>query len=99
MITTNSIVIENLHPQVINNLVDLIANINSKIDLLLNKDISNPVKFITKKDVAIIFGVSTRTVANWTELGLIQSYYMGGLIVYKEHEINAAPIPVFKNKN
>lgn len=53
--------------------------------------IAEPDRFITKKDVATLFGVSEVSVWDWEKKGLLTGYRIGNLVRYKYSEVMASP--------
>ena len=53
--------------------------------------VAEPDRFITKKDVATLFGVSEVSVWDWEKKGLLTGYRIGNLVRYKYSEVMASP--------
>ena len=53
--------------------------------------VAEPDRFITKKEVAAIFGVSEVSVWDWEKKGLLTGYRIGNLVRYKYSEVMASP--------
>jgi len=52
---------------------------------------AEPDRFITKKEVAALFGVSEVSVWDWEKKGLLTGYRIGNLVRYKYSEVMASP--------
>ena len=50
-----------------------------------------PDEFLTKREVAAYFQVSTKTIEAWTESGWLKSYRIGNQIRFKRKEVENAP--------
>lgn len=48
-------------------------------------------RFLTKKEVAALFGVSEVSVWDWQRRGLLTGYRIGNLVRYKYSEVMASP--------
>lgn len=48
-------------------------------------------RFLTKKEVATVFGVSEVSVWDWEKKGLLTGYRIGNLVRYKYSEVMASP--------
>ena len=44
-------------------------------------------KLLTRNEAAALLKITLVTLSDWSSKGLLQSYYMGGRVYYKEHEI------------
>ncbi|NBB22790.1 hypothetical protein GVN20_25770 [Runella sp. CRIBMP] len=53
--------------------------------------VAEPDRFITKKEVATLFGVSEVSVWDWEKKGLLTGYRIGNLVRYKLSEVMASP--------
>jgi len=53
--------------------------------------VAEPDRFITKKEVATLFGVSEVSVWDWQRKGLLTGYRIGNLVRYKYSEVMASP--------
>lgn len=53
--------------------------------------VKEPDRFITKKEVATLFGVSEVSVWDWEKKGLLTGYRIGNLVRYKYSEVMASP--------
>lgn len=53
--------------------------------------VAEPDRFITKKEVATLFGVSEVSVWDWEKKGLLTGYRIGNLVRYKYSEVMASP--------
>lgn len=53
--------------------------------------VAEPDRFLTKKEVATLFGVSEVSVWDWEKKGLLTGYRIGNLVRYKYSEVMASP--------
>lgn len=53
--------------------------------------VAEPERYITKKEVAALFGVSEVSVWDWEKKGLLTGYRIGNLVRYKYSEVMASP--------
>jgi len=47
----------------------------------------NSVKLLTRKEAAILLRITLPTLHHWSKTGLIQAYYLGRRIYYREEEL------------
>lgn len=47
-------------------------------------------KLLSRNEAAALLKITLVTLSDWSRRGVIQSYYMGGRVYYKEHEIIAS---------
>lgn len=53
-------------------------------------EVSSPIKYLTRKDLADMFSVSVRTIENWRAIGAIpQSFSFGGRTYWDPEEIRS----------
>lgn len=55
-------------------------------------------EYLTKKDVATLFGVCLLTVSSWTNQGRLTAYRIGTRVFYKAEEINNALVKIEPGK-
>jgi hypothetical protein len=53
-------------------------------------EVVEPVKYLTREDVANLLQINVSSVFNWTKKGTLKSYQLEGRIYYKLHEIEEA---------
>ena len=53
-----------------------------------------PTKYLSRKEVAEMLGVTLVTISDWTKKGILQSYKIGNRVFYKRHEIETSLIKV-----
>ncbi len=76
---------------------DLITSIETKIEQKLKKHTPppavapDPERFLTKKQVAEIFGVTEVSIWDWERKGLLTGYRIGNMVRYKYSEVMASP--------
>ena len=56
------------------------------------------VEYITRKETALILGVSLVTLNEWTKTGIIQGYRIGSRVRYKKTEVLSSLQKVQQNK-
>ena len=49
-----------------------------------------PTEYITKKEVSEILSIKATSVHNWTKKKILQSYRIGGRVLYKRSEVEKA---------
>ena len=54
-------------------------------------------EWLSRKNVAKMFGISTDTVDNWSKVGILKSYQRGRRVFFKRSEVELAPAQ--KNAN
>ncbi|WP_158975604.1 helix-turn-helix domain-containing protein [Cellulophaga sp. L1A9] len=53
-------------------------------------EVVEPIKYLTREDVANLLQINVSSVFNWTKKGTLKSYQLEGRIYYKLHEIEEA---------
>lgn len=72
---------------------ELQAIINESLDQKLksrlepSKQDEKKEKLLSRNEAAALLKITLVTLSDWSNRGIIQSYYMGGRVYYKEHEI------------
>jgi hypothetical protein len=72
---------------------ELQAIINESLDQKLkprlepSKQEEKKEKLLSRNEAAALLKITLVTLSDWSNRGIIQSYYMGGRVYYKEHEI------------
>jgi len=54
---------------------------------MFEADSINSVRLLTRKEAANLLRIILPTLHHWSKTGIIQAYYLGGRIYYKEAEI------------
>ncbi len=54
---------------------------------MFESDSINSVRLLTRKEAANLLRVTLPTLHHWSKTGIIQAYYLGGRIYYKESEL------------
>lgn len=52
------------------------------------KKVKNEKCYLTRKDVIELFSISYPTLWRWTKQGKLQSYYIGGKVLYRSEEVH-----------
>lgn len=58
-----------------------------------------PPKYITRKDLADLFSVSTVTISDWTKKGILKAYKIANRVYYKREEVEAALVHIKSGNN
>jgi len=53
-----------------------------------------PIEYLSRREVAELLKVDISTIHNWTVKGKLTSYGIGGKVLYKRTEVEAAVIPL-----
>jgi excisionase family DNA binding protein len=53
----------------------------------IEKNSSNSVRLLTRKEAADRLSITLPTLHNWSKSGILQAYYLGRRIYYKEDEL------------
>ncbi len=76
---------------------ELMTSIDTTIEQRLKKQTPppavapDPERFLTKKQVAEMFGVTEVSIWDWERKGLLTGYRIGNLVRYKYSEVMASP--------
>ena len=72
----------------------------NRLGTLLNERLKpQGVSYLNRKDVQRMFNVSLKTVDNWTNQHILKSYSIGGLVMFKKHEVEESLRSVTKPQN
>ena len=78
------------------------AKFESAIALVLGAQPQQPAstndEWLSRKDVAKMFGISTDTVDNWSKVGILNPYKRGRRVFFKRSEVELAPTPKSANR-
>lgn len=72
---------------------ELIQPIFDYIDQKLYQ-LKKPEEYLTKKEVSKMLSINLASVNNWTKKKILQSYRIGGRILYKRSEIEESIIKI-----
>lgn len=53
-----------------------------------------PPQYLSRQQVADMFGISLVTVGEWTQKGILTAYRLGNRVYFKRHEIEAALVNI-----
>lgn len=53
-----------------------------------------PTQYLSRKEVADLFGVSLVTVNDWSKKGILTAYKIANRVYFKRHEIEAALVEI-----
>ena len=71
-------------PSVLEQTLKKLTVIEKKLeDIMTHFQPKEPVEFMTRNDVALLFKIDISAVNNWTKKGKLQSYGIGGRIYHK----------------
>lgn len=92
----NSTLIHDVTPDQIASLFEGLQNQLSEIKQ--NFEPKVPAEYLTRNEVAEMLKCDLSTVHNWTKKGKLKPYSIGNRIYYKLREVEAALIPLGKEK-
>jgi len=55
--------------------------------ICIDNSFSNSIRLLTRKEAADLLSITLPTLHHWSKTGLIQAYYLGRRIYYKESEL------------
>ncbi len=90
---TNSIILQNIDTE---GLKTLIREVNAEMFAAIQPKPQPKDKYITRREVADKISISLPTLNEYTKTGKLKAYRIGGRVLYKESEVEAALIEKYR---